>query len=227
MFRILTLTPNVLLLLLLTSFAQAMDDESIFWINSFTVQCEGVAPMTCLQVQESESPEPGKWGNFYSRIEGFTYEAGYLYKLRIRKEMQEDVPADASSIRYVLVDVLEKTRDPKININDIWAVTAIQSEPVEMHQERQNGPLIEINLSAMRVMGSDGCNNFTGQIGEFDDRVIEFGPIATTRMMCPDMSVPDRFNSAIQLVSNYRLEPGRLVLLDGDGNELIACGKID
>jgi heat shock protein HslJ len=216
-----------LVLLFLTSSAKAMTGESTLWVNSFTVQCEGVGPMTCLQVQEGDSPEPGKWENFYSSIEGFNYEAGYIYRLRIRKETLEIVPADASSIRYVLVQLLEKTRDPKININDIWAVTAIQGEPVEMHQERQNGPLIEINLSAMRVMGSDGCNNFTGQIAEFDDRVIEFGPIATTRMMCPDMSVPDRFNSAIQLVSNYRLEPGRLVLLDGDGNELIACGKID
>ena len=204
-----------------------MNNESILWINSFTVQCEGVAPMTCLQVQESESPEPGKWGNFYSRIEGFTFEAGYLYKLRVRKEMLEDVPADASSIRYVLVDVLEKTRDPKININDIWAVTAIQGEPIGKPRDGQAGPLIEVSLSAMRVMGRDGCNNFTGQITEFDDGVIEFGSIATTRMMCRDMSVPEKFNSAMRQVKSYRLEPGQLVLLDSDGNEQIACRKVD
>jgi hypothetical protein len=41
------------------------------------------------------------------------------------------------------------------------------------------------------------------------------------------MSVPDKFNSAMQQVSNYRLDPGRLVFLDSDGNELIACKKID
>ncbi|MEJ2315995.1 MAG: DUF4377 domain-containing protein [Gammaproteobacteria bacterium] len=226
MFRVLTLTP-IILLLLLASSVQAMAAESTLWVNSFTVECEGVAPMTCLQVQEGDSPEPGKWENFYSNIEGFTYEAGYLYRLRIRKETLEDVPADASSIRYVLVQLLEKTRDPTITINDIWAVTAIRGEPVDMHQERQNGPLIEINLSAMRVMGSDSCNNFTGAITEFGDGVIEFGPIATTRKMCRDMSVPDRFNSAMLLVRSYRLEPGRLVLLDSDGNELIACRKID
>jgi heat shock protein HslJ len=217
----------VLLLLVLISPGQAMNNESILWVNSFTVQCEGVAPMTCLQVQESDSPEPGKWMNFYSSIDGFSFEAGYLYKLRIRKEALENVPADASSVRYVLVELLEKTRDPKINMHDIWAVTSIKGEPVEMRQEGQAAPLIEISLSAMRVMGKDGCNNFTGQIAKFDDGVIEFGPIATTRMMCRDMAVPDRFNSAMRLVSNYRLEPGRLVLLDSDGNELIACKKID
>jgi heat shock protein HslJ len=217
----------VAFLLLLTSSTHAMTNESTFWINSFTVQCEGVAPMTCLQVQESDIPEPGKWNNFYSRIEGFTYEAGYLYKLRIRKEMLENVPADASSIRYVLVEVLEKTRDPKININDIWAVTAIQGEPVDMHQKRQKDPLIEISLSAMSVMGNDGCNNFNGTISKFGDGVVEFGPIAVTRKMCLDMSVPNKFNSAIQQVRKYRLDPGRLVFLDTDGNELIACKKID
>lgn len=214
------------MLLFLTSSVQAMNNESILWINSFTVQCEGVAPMTCLQVQESDLPEPGNWRNFYSPIEGFTYEAGYLYKLRIRKEMLEEVPADASSIRYLLVQLLEKTRDPKININDIWAVTHIRDEPVDLHQQ-QRSPLIEISLSEMRVMGSDGCNNFTGNIEKFDDGLIEFGPVATTRMMCPDMAVPDSFNAAMQLVRNYRLEPGRLALLDSERNELIACRKID
>ena len=215
------------LLLFLASSAHAMDDGSILWINSFIVQCEGVAPMNCLQVQESDAPEQGKWRNFYSSIEGFTFEAGYLYKLGIRKERLEDVPADASSIRYVLVEVFEKTRDSKININDIWAVTHIRGEPVDAHQQRQKDPLIEISLSAMRVMGNDGCNNFTGTIEEFDDGVIRFGPIATTRMMCLDMTVPDKFSSAMQLVRGYRLEPGRLVLLDSDGVELIACRKID
>lgn len=217
----------VLFLLVLISPGQAMNNESTLRVNSFTVQCEGVAPMTCLQVQEGDSLEPGKWENFYSSIEGFTYEAGYLYRLRIRKETLENVPADASSIRYVLVEVLEKTRDQKININDIWAVTAIQGEPIAMHKEGQSAPMIEVSLSAMRVMGNDGCNNFTGQIAEFDDGVIEFGPIATTRMMCRDMSVPDKFNSAMQLVRHYRLEPGWLLLLDREGNELVACRKVD
>jgi heat shock protein HslJ len=226
MFRVLSLTP-IILLLSLASSTQAMAAESTLWVNSFTVECEGVAPMTCLQVQEGDSPEPGKWENFYSSIEGFTYEAGYLYRLRIRKETLEDVPADASSIRYVLVQLLEKTRDPTINIYDIWAVTAIRGEPIGKPRDGQAGPLIEINLSAMRVMGNDSCNNFNGAITEFGENVIGFGPIALTRKMCPDMSVPDRFNSAMRQVSSYVLEPGRLVLLDSDGNELIACRKID
>jgi len=62
---------------------------------------------------------------------------------------------------------------------------------------------------------------------EFDDGVIEFGSIATTRMMCRDMSVPEKFNSAMRQVKSYRLEPGQLVLLDSDGNEQIACRKVD
>ena len=55
-------------LLVLISPGQAMTNESTLRVNSFTVQCEGVAPMTCLQVQASDSPDAGKWSNFYSAI---------------------------------------------------------------------------------------------------------------------------------------------------------------
>ncbi|MEJ2321891.1 MAG: DUF4377 domain-containing protein [Gammaproteobacteria bacterium] len=216
-----------LLFALIAPCSHAMDDLSTYWVNSFTVQCEGVGKRTCLQVQKGDSPEPGEWKNFYAPIEGFTYEAGYLYKLSVSEEELQDVPADASSISYLLVEVLEKTRDSKININDIWAVTAINGEPVEISNRRMRVPLIEINLSAMRVTGNDGCNNLNGKIVHFDDGVIEFGPIAVTRKMCIDMSVPDRLNAVLQQVRKYRLDNGTLFFLDTEGNELIGCKKVD
>ncbi|MGB5404962.1 MAG: DUF4377 domain-containing protein [Robiginitalea sp.] len=79
-----------------------------YWINSSKVPCEGVAPMECLEVRQSESAD---WQLFYSEIEGFDYQPGYLYRIKVREEKRdpEDVPADASSIRYILVSVEEKT----------------------------------------------------------------------------------------------------------------------
>lgn len=79
-----------------------------YWINSSRVPCVGVGPMECLEVRQSESAD---WQLFYSAIEGFDYEPGYLYRIKVREEKRdpEDVPADASSIRYILVSVEEKT----------------------------------------------------------------------------------------------------------------------
>ena len=84
------------------------------WVNSEKVDCTDVSPMECMQVQFAESPGD-EWQNFYSQINGFTFEEGYVYKLEITqtKLPKEEVPADASNIRYDLVKVLEKTPDLK------------------------------------------------------------------------------------------------------------------
>lgn len=69
------------------------------------VDCQGVAPMRCLQVRYSPD-EP--WQLFYDGITGFTYEPGYTYELVVRVDPVENPPADHSSRRYDLVRVEAK-----------------------------------------------------------------------------------------------------------------------
>jgi len=87
--------------------------ETIFFVNSIRVDCTGVGPMKCLQIQESEILKPNDWQNFYDTIEGFKYEPGYIYKILVIKEELDPatVPADASSIKYTLKKVIEKNID--------------------------------------------------------------------------------------------------------------------
>lgn len=82
-------------------------DEKTFIIASQTVDCTGVAPMKCLQVKEKETDS---WGNFYSNIEGFTYEPGYEYVLKVKTEKIANPPADRSSIKYTLVKQVSKIK---------------------------------------------------------------------------------------------------------------------
>jgi hypothetical protein len=62
-----------------------------------------------MQVQKGESLT-GDWTYFYDVIEGFVYEPGYIYRIEVeeRKIPREQVPADASSMSYRLVRVIEK-----------------------------------------------------------------------------------------------------------------------
>ena len=83
--------------------------EKTFFIASERVPCTGVAPMQCLQVREA-SDRP--WQYFYSEIEGFTHEPGYAYELRVREEKVADPPADGSSLRWQLLEVVSKVRTP-------------------------------------------------------------------------------------------------------------------
>lgn len=82
-------------------------DEKTFIIASQTVDCTGVAPMKCLQVKEKESDS---WGNFYSNIEGFTYEHGFEYVLKVKTEKIQNPPMDGSSIEYTLLTQVSKTK---------------------------------------------------------------------------------------------------------------------
>jgi hypothetical protein len=82
-------------------------DEKTMIIAAQTVDCTGVAPMKCLQVKEKQSDS---WGNFYSNIEGFTYEPGFEYVLKVKTEKIENPPMDGSSIKYTLVKQVSKTK---------------------------------------------------------------------------------------------------------------------
>ena len=110
------------------------------WVNSQKVACEGVAPMQCLQVQESVELST-EWNNFYSNINGFDYAPGYIYQLEITetKLPKEEVPADGSSIRYDLVKTLKKYPDLKedgiyayiqTNLGDIVGKLAMEKAPL-------------------------------------------------------------------------------------------------
>ena len=74
------------------------------WIKPDLVECMGVAPLMCMQV--ATSPD-GEYQWFYDRIEGFTFRPGNSYVLDVTVAEVPDPPADASSLRYTLVDVVE------------------------------------------------------------------------------------------------------------------------
>ncbi len=57
--------------------------EKIVYIAPETVDCIGVAPQKCLQIKENLEDD---WIFFYGNIEGFDYEPGYFYELRISEK---------------------------------------------------------------------------------------------------------------------------------------------
>ena len=107
------ITPLLLLALVLAGCDRSTDpDEGEYLeIREVTVgptlaKCYGVGLQSCMVVDG---------GFFYDRIEGFEYEAGYDYRLRIGKYDPwggEEPPQDAGQYAYRLLEQLEKTRAP-------------------------------------------------------------------------------------------------------------------
>jgi hypothetical protein len=80
--------------------------QKTLYVGPELVDCTGVAPQQCLQVKERpEDP----YTLLYQPIEGFAFEPGYEYELLVREEAVANPPADASSRRLILVEVVSKT----------------------------------------------------------------------------------------------------------------------
>jgi len=198
-----------------------------YWVDSYRVPCTGVAPMQCLQVRKEGSEQ---WQNFYSQIAGFEYEPGFLYRIRVQEEKLDpkEVPADASSVKYTLVSIEEKVRDPRLRINDIWVLEELEGRKIP-DEELSGGlerPSMEFHLAESRFMGTDGCNSLRGSIEAIGERELRLGPAMSTKMSCGDMTLPDAFLKLLSRSDTYRIEDGRLWLSEGN-TDLLTFRKTD
>jgi len=203
-------------------------DESIFFVNSAKVDCTGVGKMRCLQVQETDSIIQSNWENFYGSIEGFEYEPGYIYKLLVNKEELDPatVPADASTLKYTLVKVIDKKVDEKLRLNDIWLAKAINGKTIEKEKLKKQ-PILEIHLNNMKLIGNDGCNNIFGKIATLNANAITFDGIGGTKMACPNMDISSEYRNALSKIKTFKHEKLQLYFYDSEGNELLKFQKID
>lgn len=81
--------------------------EKTLYIGPERVECDaGAGTMMCMQVKENPDDE---YTLFYNQIEGFEYEEGYEYELIVSEEKVENPPADASALKYTLVEEVSKT----------------------------------------------------------------------------------------------------------------------
>ena len=206
-----------------------LGDQYVYWVNSTMASCVGMAPAKCLQVQKADQPDPSGWKSFHATIKGFNYEPGYIYKIIVKEQNldTDTLPADAASIEYSLLEILEKRQDMRFALNHSWVLLQIKAVDVQAAAASTAAPRLEIHVGDMRYMGNDGCNNFTGGIIELVKHRIRFGVAAGTRMMCPDMSIPDLFNSTLPDVLSWEINDKMLHLFDVDREELMQFKKAD
>jgi heat shock protein HslJ len=79
-----------------------------------------------------------------------------------------------------------------------------------------------------RVFGSGGCNRFTGAY-TFDDGVLGLGPLAATKMMCPEavMDQEDRFLGALGEVERVEMDGPFLLIFFAGSDDPLRFTKAD
>jgi heat shock protein HslJ len=82
--------------------------ERIVQVAGQRAPCTGVARQLCLQVRT----QPGApWELHYGDIKGFDWQMGVEYVLRVRETTVARPPADGSSLRWELIEVLDSSQD--------------------------------------------------------------------------------------------------------------------
>ncbi len=197
--------------------------EEVFWVNSYKVPCEGITKTMCLNIQRKDSLDlDGKWETFYNQIEGFNYQSGKIYKIAVTIDSLSNPPADASSLNYKLAEIIDTKTDPRSSLHGTWKITKIG----DSINTSQVVPTIEINTRTEEIAGNDGCNQFGGSIHKLNENELDFGPLMQTKMMCPDMTIPNAFTLAIKEVKYYT-QSEHLILLDKDKKPLLELMNID
>jgi hypothetical protein len=111
----------VFFLLLMSFFACEKGDswvispETEMYINSYKTDCTGMGSLPCLLVQEGSLLGSEEWILFNDPIQGFNYEEGYYYHLKVRIEKILNPAPDASDRKYILLQLISKQEAPNVN----------------------------------------------------------------------------------------------------------------
>lgn len=206
------------------------DDSKVvrYWVNSAKVDCEGVGSQTCYEIQRGDTLRDDGWELFYDEIMGFEFEPGQLFHLRVEEKKLDPatVPADASTMKYTMVEFISRTPDVRMKLHNIYALESIKGQAVSVPKDLQQ-PSLEVNVSEGKVMGNDGCNQFRGSATIGIGGNISIGPLAGTKKMCKSMKLTQDYTSALAEVKEYALRNGKLFLSDANGKILLRLRPVD
>jgi heat shock protein HslJ len=184
-------------------------------VADYLENCVGVGPQSCMLVKESPEDD---WTYFYDQIEGFEYEEGYSYELLVTEIPVPNPAADASSIRYVLKNIISKV--PSLNPNKLikkWTVIKIQGL-----EQLSASPTMTFEKEDAKVAGFSGCNNYFSTY-TVSENELSFGLVGATRKLCPDMSVEDAFFKNLSNITRFEIVKKELYLYDQNDELLIVA----
>ena len=122
---------------------------------------------------------------------------------------------------------------PASQLNGPWNIVEVRGEPVAA--DRQPAPYIEFDYAQGRISGNSGCNRMMGsfQADTLQPGTLTFGPIASTRMACPDMSLERNILESLAEVRSFEAVCGpdkndtlcKVALCSQEGEKLLLLEK--
>lgn len=195
----------------------AEGDVKTLYVGPELVDCVGVGPQTCMQVKENPADA---YTLFYQQIEGFTFEPGYEYELLVSVETIENPPADGSSLKYTLVNIVSQTPVTTEStaeltlVGTLWQLQSIQGMPA----------LVDAEVTAVfgedgSLSGGGGCNRYNTSYTVDGANLTINDAIASTMMACADpvMQQETAYLAALPTAVTWQIDGSSLTLTDAAG----------
>lgn len=110
-------------------------------------------------------------------------------------------------------------------LHDIWVLEELKGIRINLSNFENELPSMEINTTTNTFTGFAGCNSMNGKLF-FDNSVLRFTDLATTKKMCSPNNQERIFLTALQSVTSYIIEDNRL-WLSNPSERLLVFRKID
>ncbi len=213
----LSILVGILLLTNLLVVAQESTEPITVFVGPVMVDCEGVAPQKCMLIRESPD-EP--YGLFYDQIEGFDYKEGQEYELRVMVEEVENPPADASSLRYRLVEVLTSRLSLEGNH---WKADSYRNRAGETVNVLPN-TRATAQFRDGEVNGNASCNNYFGSYTMDGQNIQISEQLGMTQQLCNPPEVAQQeseYLSALISSRTFKIENEQAIMTDANGNVVL------
>lgn len=106
--------------------------------------------------------------------------------------------------------------NPAYQLSGTWQLVSLNGETAKAEDYSRELPELNFEAFAQKVSGYSGCNRLTGSYKADETGLLNFLPLATTRMMCEGKNKEVAFLSALNGISGYKIESDHLMLLSGD-----------
>ncbi len=182
-------------------------------IAPYQQDCVGVGPQDCLVIRWEDEDE---LSFFYDSIEGFTFEEGFEYTLLVNITERENVPADASSLQYELVEVLQQY--PAHLAGKVWELQSLNG--VQIDDPSRYTLLVTDDGASMQA----DCNRVQANIVL---NPFSLETTISTKAMCPEDSLDTEYLEALNAVNLMSIENGELILQSSEGQLRFAPPNIE
>lgn len=94
--------------------------------------------------------------------------------------------------------------------NTRWVLRILNNQPVAVPANGE--AYLLLRNDEQRAEGNGGCNRFRGTFEQPADGKLQFGPLLSTKMACPDLQTESGLMSALQAARTYQISGDTLRL---------------